>query len=97
VRAKLVRIHAPDLSADELGVHAGVVAAVADEDRVAAKLLMHLALAAADGDADGPAFRAACALAWRDEPTVATSCCRSDVPTRRRCWRRARRPRGPGP
>jgi hypothetical protein len=68
VRAKLVRMHAPDLSADELGVHAGVVAAVADEDRVAAKLLMHLALAAADGDADGPAFRAACALAWRDEP-----------------------------
>ena len=68
VRAKLVRFHAPDLSDDELGVHAGLVAAVADEDRVAAKLLMHLALAAADGDRDSPAFRAACALAWRDEP-----------------------------
>jgi hypothetical protein len=68
VRAKLVRIHAPDLSGDELGVHAGLVAAVADEDRVAAKLLMHLALAAADGDSDSAAFRAACALAWRDEP-----------------------------
>ena len=68
VRAKLVRFHAPDLSDEELGVHASLVAAVADEDRVAAKLLMHLALAAAEGNADTPAFRAACALAWRDEP-----------------------------
>jgi hypothetical protein len=68
VRTKLVRFHAPDLGDDELGVHAGIIAAVADEDRVAAKLLMHLALAAADGDGDSSAFRAACALAWRDEP-----------------------------
>jgi hypothetical protein len=68
VRAKLVRFHAPDLSEVELGVHAGIVAAVADADRVAAKLLVHLALAAADGDGATPAFRAACALAWRDEP-----------------------------
>jgi hypothetical protein len=68
VRSKLVRFHAPDLSDDDLGIHAGVIAAVADEDRVAAKLLMHLALAAADGDRESSAFRAACALAWRDEP-----------------------------
>jgi hypothetical protein len=68
VRAKLVRIHAADLSEGELGVHAGLVAAVADDDRVAAKLLMHLALIAADGDAGTPAYRAAYALAWRDEP-----------------------------
>ncbi len=68
VRAKLVRIHAPGLTDDELGIHSGLVAAIADEDRVAAKLLMHLALAAADGDGGSPAFRAACALAWRDEP-----------------------------
>lgn len=68
VRAKLARFHAPDLTDDELGVHAGVVAAIADQDRVAAKLLMHLALAEADGDAAAPAFLAACALAWRDTP-----------------------------
>ena len=68
VRSKLVRIHAPDLSADDLGVYAGVVAAIADTDRVAAKMVMHLALAVADGDTDSLAYSAACALAWRDEP-----------------------------
>jgi hypothetical protein len=68
VRAKLLRIAAPDLTPDELGVYAGVVAAVADQDRVAAKLLMHLALAGADGDGANPSYLAACALAWRDEP-----------------------------
>jgi hypothetical protein len=68
VRAKLVRIHAPDLDAATLGVHAPLVAAVADSDRVAAKLLMHLALAVADGAASDPAYLAACALAWRETP-----------------------------
>jgi hypothetical protein len=68
VRAKLLRLHAPDVTDEDLGVYAGVVAAIADSDRVAARTIMHLALAAADGDADTPAFRAACALAWRDEP-----------------------------
>jgi len=82
VRAKLVRLHAPDLAAEELGVHAPMVAEVADTDRVAAKLLMHLALAAADGDADTAAYRAACALAWRDEPDardVALGVARADA------------------
>ncbi len=67
VRAKLVRIHAPDLDAAQLGVHAPLVAAVADDDRIAAKLLMRLALAVADGSAAHPAYLAACALAWREE------------------------------
>ena len=66
VRAKLLRILAPDPAPAGFGPFAGVVAGVADSDRVAAKLLMHLALAAADGDGDDPAFLAACALAWRD-------------------------------
>ena len=67
VRAKLVRIHVPDLGDADLGVHAPLVRAIADTDRVAAKLLMHLALIAADGDAAEPAYLAACALAWREE------------------------------
>jgi hypothetical protein len=66
VRAKLVRIHAPDVMPEELGVLAPLVGALADTDRVAAKLLMHLALIVADGDANDPAYLAACALAWRD-------------------------------
>lgn len=66
VRAKLLRILAPDAAPPAYGPFAGVVAGVADTDRVAAKLLMHLALAAADGDGRDPAFLAACALAWRD-------------------------------
>lgn len=67
VRAKLVRIVAPDVGASELGAYAPLVLAVADRDRVAAKLLMHLALIAADGDAADPGFLAACTLAWRDQ------------------------------
>ena len=67
VRAKLVRMHAPDLGDADLGVHAPLVRAVADADRVAAKLLMHLALVVADGDAGDPAYLAACAFAWREE------------------------------
>jgi hypothetical protein len=68
VRAKHLRLHAPLLGEDELGDYAPLVAAVADEDRISAKALMHLAVIASDGDFDSPAFLAACALAWRDEP-----------------------------
>jgi len=68
VRAKLVRILAPTFTADELGMFAPLVDAVADADRVAAKLLVHLGLVASEGDTSTPAFRAACAFAWRDEP-----------------------------
>ena len=68
VRAKHVRIHAPVVDDAALGDFAPLVAAVADSDRVAAKLLMHLALALAADDLDGPAFLAAAAFAWRDEP-----------------------------
>jgi len=67
VRAKLVRMHVLDLAADELGPYAPLVSAVADRDRVAAKLLMHLALIVADGDAGDPAYLSACALAWRED------------------------------
>ncbi len=68
VRAKHVRLHAPLVTEDELGPYAPLVAAIADSDRLSAKALMHLAIIAADGDFDAPAFTAACALAWRDEP-----------------------------
>lgn len=68
VRTKHVRLHAPLVTEDQLGDYAPLVAAVADEDRLSAKALMHLAIIASDGDFDGPAFTAACALAWRDEP-----------------------------
>ena len=68
VRSKHVRLHAPLVSDDQLGDYAPLVAAVADEDRLSAKALMHLAIIASDGDFDGEAFTAACALAWRDEP-----------------------------
>ena len=68
VRAKLLHIHAPDLPDEALGVFAPLVHAIADTDRVAAKLLMHLGLIVADGDANHPAYLAACAFAWRDAP-----------------------------
>jgi hypothetical protein len=68
VRAKYLRLHAPLLTEEELGAYAPLVAAVADEDRLSAKALMHLAVIASDGDFDSSAFLAACALAWRDEP-----------------------------
>lgn len=68
VRAKHVRLHAPLLGEDELGAYASLVAAVADEDRLSAKALMHLAIIACDTDFDSEHFKAACALAWRDEP-----------------------------
>jgi len=68
VRAKLVTIHAATLSDDDLGAHAPLVHAIADSDRVAARLLMHLMLALCDGDGAHPAFAAAAALAWRGVP-----------------------------
>jgi len=68
VRAKLVTILTPTFSTAQLGVQAPLVAALADRDRVAAKLLVHLLLVASEGAADSAAFRAACALAWRDTP-----------------------------
>jgi hypothetical protein len=68
VRAKYLHLHAPLVDEDELGEYAPLVAAVADEDRLSAKALMHLAVIASDGDFDSADFLAACALAWRDEP-----------------------------
>lgn len=68
VRAKRLQLRAPLLGEEDLGAYAPVVAAVADEDRLSAKALMHLALVASDADFDGVDFTAACALAWRDEP-----------------------------
>jgi hypothetical protein len=68
VRAKLVTILAPTFTAAELADLAPLVDVVADRDRLGAKLLVHLLLAASDGDATDPNFLAACALAWRDTP-----------------------------
>ncbi|MDX1510769.1 MAG: hypothetical protein R3249_05450 [Nitriliruptorales bacterium] len=67
VRAKHVRLHAPLLTDEDLGDWAPLVNAVADEDRLSAKALMHLAVIVSDGEVDTEAFRAACALAWRDD------------------------------
>jgi hypothetical protein len=87
VRAKLLRIAAPDLTPDELGVYAGVVAAVADQDRVAAKLLMHLALAGADGDGAIPRTWRPARSPGVTNRTHRTSACASRVPTPRRSSR----------
>jgi len=72
VRVKHVRLHAPLFVADDLGPYADLVLPVVDEDRLSAKALMHVLLAACAGDFDGAAFRAACACAWRDEPDSPT-------------------------
>ena len=68
VRAKYLHLHAPLVTDEQLGDYAPLVAAVADEDRLSAKALMHLAVIASEADFDSPDFLAACALAWRDEP-----------------------------
>lgn len=68
VRVKYLRLMAPIVTDEQLGDYAPIVHAVADEDRLSAKALMHLAILDADTDFDSPAFTAACALAWRDEP-----------------------------
>ncbi len=67
VRSKHVNILSPVVDDAALGDYASLVHAVADEDRLSAKALMHLAIIASEGDFDSPAFTAACALAWRDE------------------------------
>lgn len=68
VRAKRLQLHAPIVTPEQLGEYAEVVEAVADEDRLSAKALMHLAVIASRADFDSTDFTAACALAWRDEP-----------------------------
>lgn len=68
VRTKHLQLRALRVPEEAYGAYAPLVAAVADADRLSAKALMHLAIIASDGDFDGPAFTAACALAWRDEP-----------------------------
>jgi len=71
VRAKHVRLHAPLVRDADLGEYAPLVSAVADEDRLSAKALMHLAVIASSDDFDSSSFTAAAALAWRDEPDPA--------------------------
>jgi hypothetical protein len=71
VRAKYLHLHAPLVGEGELGDYAPLVDAIADEDRLSAKALMHLAVIASDGDFESTDFVAACALAWRDEPDPA--------------------------
>jgi hypothetical protein len=68
VRAKHLRLHAPRFRPEDLGSYGPIVEAVADDDRIAAKGLMHLAIIASDAEFDSEEFRAAAALAWRDEP-----------------------------
>ncbi len=81
VRAKFLRIMSPLLTAEDLGEWAPLVEAVADEDRLSAKALMHLAVIASEGDFDGQIFAAACAMAWRDtqdDPTLVPELLESD-------------------
>ena len=68
VRAKFLRLRAPKFPDGALGAWQGLVDEVADEDRLSAKALMHLAIIDCDADFTSQAFHAACALAWRDEP-----------------------------
>lgn len=67
VRAKYLQLHAPLVGDEDLGDYAPLVAAIADEDRLSAKALMHLAVIASEADFESTDFVAACALAWRDE------------------------------
>lgn len=67
VRAKFVQLRAPKFPDGHLGDWQGLVDEVADEDRLSAKALMHLAIIHCEGDFDATSFDAACALAWRDE------------------------------
>lgn len=68
VRVKHVRLHAPLVSTAELAPFGPLIDAIVDQDRLAAKALMHLLIVASDADFDSAAFHAACACAWRDEP-----------------------------
>jgi len=82
IRAKLVTILAPTFTDTELGDLAPLVRALADHDRLGSKVLVHLLLAASDGDSDDANYWAACALAWRDAPDtdeLGARVARSDV------------------
>jgi hypothetical protein len=68
VRTKHLRLHAPIVVDEDLAPFGPVVEAIADIDRLAAKAMMHLLIIASGGQSETPAFRAAAALAWRDEP-----------------------------
>jgi hypothetical protein len=68
VRAKLVTMLAPTFTDAELGDLAPLVRAIADHDRLGAKILVHLLLAASEGEAEDANYLAACVLAWRDRP-----------------------------
>ncbi len=68
VRAKYLQLRAPKFADGVLGDWAPLVAEIADEDRLSAKALMHLAIIDCDADFTSQPFLAACALAWRDEP-----------------------------
>ena len=68
VRAKFLQLRAPKFPAGALGEWQALVDEVADEDRLSAKALMHLAIIDSDADFTSEPFLAACALAWRDEP-----------------------------
>ena len=97
VRAKHVRIHAPLVDDAVLGDWAPLVDAIADSDRVAAKLVMHMAIAASEGDTHGRDFLAACALAWRDEPDGDDLARRQHFQVHRRRQVRVPQPRLPWP
>jgi hypothetical protein len=71
VRVKHLTLCAPVVTDEQLCDYAPLVAAVADDDRLSAKALMHLAIIASDADFDSADFVAACAFAWRDEPDPA--------------------------
>lgn len=68
VRAKYLQLRAPKFGPDALGDWQALVDEIADEDRLSAKALMHLAIIDCDADFEATSFLAACALAWRDEP-----------------------------
>lgn len=72
IRAKFLELRAPLVTDDDLGDYAGLVHAAADEDRLSAKSLMHLAVIASEGDFESDVFLAACALAWRDRQDPAS-------------------------
>jgi hypothetical protein len=80
---------------EQLGDYAPLVAAVADEDRLSAKAIMHLAIIASDGDFDGRGLRCRlrARLARRARPAVARARAdrRGPGQGRERRARRARR------
>lgn len=67
VRAKYLQLRAPKFADGALGEWQGLVDELADQDRLSAKALMHLAIIDCEADFEAEPFLAACALAWRDE------------------------------